>query len=153
MWWETFGCDWKKGIWKSRGVDHTPIPPIQVEEGNHSKGERRWDGLDVCLLLQYQTQGGVFLTWNRAGWGKNNNICDNCCPAACNPWPNFLWWGENVVVVARNSERMGRDKVHGCETACHPHSWMVVMELLEGDKWRHKCLRNRNYCGQTSISK
>ena len=99
------------------------------------------------------TIGKVFKTWHCAGRGKNNNICANCFHAACNPWPNLLWWGKNVIGFAQNYESMGGAKGQGGETYFPTYSWMANMELCEGKKWRNKLRRNRHERGHPPISK
>ena len=95
----------------------------------------------------------LFLTWHWKRWGGNNNICANFCHAACSPWPNFFWWGENVVGVTRHCESMGQSKGRRGETACLHRYLMVGVEMCEGNEWRHKFHRNGHDCGHPPISK
>ena len=102
-------------------MDHTPSPPIQVEEGNHPKGEGRWDRIDVHLLRQYQTWGKVLKLDTVQNEDKTTTYVPIVVilPATLGP---FFVKRKNVVGVARNCERMVRAKVHRVETVCPHHS-------------------------------
>ena len=84
-------------------------------------------------------------------WKKN--ICANCFYDPFNNWPNLIFWGKNIMSVAHNCNNMDGSKGQSDETACPPYSLMAVMELREGNKWRHKHRRNRHDCGNPLISK
>ena len=67
---------------------------------------------------------------------KNNKICNNFCRAAWNPWPNILWWVENIMVIA--SELLQALK----RRTCTGQSSVIVFKFYQrknrfGPWWRY----------------
>ena len=101
-------------------MDHTPSPLVQVKEVNISKGEGRWEIIDVHIIPQSKPYEKVF---------KLDTVQDKekttiyvpivvMLPAILGP---IFCDEENVMGVARNCESMGRAKGQGGEMACLPY--------------------------------